>query len=178
MIIYIHLPLMLNIGHPYSHTYWLNTGKDEVGHFGTLLLSSSGLRFKMGSIARLVFFLWLLLFFWIPYSSRPLVKLAVIIQGNWCLTSGALGMSFLWIWKNCDLFYFLHTWCLHFYSKLIEWEFQIEDARAAMLLYQKNRKQWEKVVKDSIRLQKKQKQRKHRKKPRGGSDENNVAVAS
>ncbi|KAI5662467.1 hypothetical protein M9H77_21790 [Catharanthus roseus] len=54
----------------------------------------------------------------------------------------------------------------------------IEDARAAMLLYQKNRKQWEKVVKDSIRLQKKQKQRKHRKKPRGGSDENNVAVAS
>lgn len=40
----------------------------------------------------------------------------------------------------------------------------VEDARAAMLLYQKNRKQWERSVKDIMRLQAKQKKRKPRKK--------------
>ncbi|XP_052207755.1 uncharacterized protein LOC127811692 [Diospyros lotus] len=42
----------------------------------------------------------------------------------------------------------------------------VEDARAAMLLYQKNRKEWEKSVKDFVRLKQKQKKRKQRKKPR------------
>ncbi|XP_057963756.1 uncharacterized protein LOC131154924 isoform X2 [Malania oleifera] len=41
----------------------------------------------------------------------------------------------------------------------------IEDARAAMLLYQKNRKQWEKSVKDHTRLKQKQKKRKPKRKP-------------
>lgn len=55
----------------------------------------------------------------------------------------------------------------------------IEDARAAMLIYQKNRKLWEKSIKDFIRLKKKQKQRKHRKKSNGGgSDINGVANAT
>ncbi|KAI4322980.1 hypothetical protein L6164_022625 [Bauhinia variegata] len=40
----------------------------------------------------------------------------------------------------------------------------IEDARAAMLLYQKNRKAWEKSVKDQLRLKLKQKKRKPNKK--------------
>ncbi|XP_051151740.1 RNA exonuclease 4 [Andrographis paniculata] len=56
----------------------------------------------------------------------------------------------------------------------------IEDARAAMMLYQKNRKQWEKSVKDLKRLMKKQKRRKHKKKPRGveeSGEENAVAVS-
>ncbi|OMO74906.1 hypothetical protein CCACVL1_16418 [Corchorus capsularis] len=42
----------------------------------------------------------------------------------------------------------------------------IDDARAAMLLYQKNRKGWEKTVKDQKRLKEKQKKRKQRKKPK------------
>lgn len=41
----------------------------------------------------------------------------------------------------------------------------IEDARAAMLLYQKNRKQWEKSAKDQLRLKLKPKKRKPKKKP-------------
>ncbi|EXB79397.1 RNA exonuclease 4 [Morus notabilis] len=40
----------------------------------------------------------------------------------------------------------------------------VEDARAAMLLYEKNRKDWEKLAKDQIRLKLKQKKRKPRKK--------------
>ncbi|KAL8512125.1 hypothetical protein ACS0TY_018542 [Phlomoides rotata] len=40
----------------------------------------------------------------------------------------------------------------------------VEDARAAMLLYQKNRKQWERSAKDFIRLKEKQKKRKPKKK--------------
>ncbi|GLT69720.1 hypothetical protein SLA2020_418480 [Shorea laevis] len=44
----------------------------------------------------------------------------------------------------------------------------IDDARAAMLLYQKNRKEWEKSIKDQIRLKQKQKKRKQRKKPKQG----------
>ncbi|KAH9802410.1 RNA exonuclease 4 [Citrus sinensis] len=42
----------------------------------------------------------------------------------------------------------------------------IDDARAAMLLYMKNRKQWEKSVKDQTRLEQKQKKRKPKKKPK------------
>ncbi|XP_020550680.1 RNA exonuclease 4 isoform X2 [Sesamum indicum] len=39
----------------------------------------------------------------------------------------------------------------------------IEDARAAMLLYQRNRKQWERSIKDFTRLKEKQKKRKPKK---------------
>ncbi|KAL0362650.1 UNVERIFIED_CONTAM: RNA exonuclease 4 [Sesamum calycinum] len=39
----------------------------------------------------------------------------------------------------------------------------IEDARAAMLLYQRNRKQWERSIKDFSRLKEKQKKRKPKK---------------
>ncbi|KAB1216552.1 RNA exonuclease 4 [Morella rubra] len=44
----------------------------------------------------------------------------------------------------------------------------IQDARAAMLLYQKNRKEWEKSAKDQVRLKKKQKKRKPKKKAKQG----------
>ncbi|WKA12051.1 hypothetical protein VitviT2T_029480 [Vitis vinifera] len=56
----------------------------------------------------------------------------------------------------------------------------VEDARAAMLLYQRNRKQWEKNIKDQIRLRQKQKKRKQKKKPkrRDASDVNHAATAS
>ncbi|KAI3457407.1 hypothetical protein Pfo_014070 [Paulownia fortunei] len=43
----------------------------------------------------------------------------------------------------------------------------IEDARAAMLLYWKNRKQWERSIKDFARLKEKQKKRKNKKKSKG-----------
>ena len=52
----------------------------------------------------------------------------------------------------------------------------MDDARAAMLLYQKNRKEWEKSVKGQIRLKEKQKKRKQRKKPK--SDINHAPTAS
>lgn len=52
----------------------------------------------------------------------------------------------------------------------------VDDARAAMLLYQKNRKDWERSVKDQTRLQEKQKKRKRRKKSK--SDSNHVSTAS
>lgn len=45
---------------------------------------------------------------------------------------------------------------------------QIQDARAAMLLYQKNRKEWEKSAKDQMRLKLKQKKRKPKKKAKQG----------
>ncbi|RVW42913.1 RNA exonuclease 4 [Vitis vinifera] len=56
----------------------------------------------------------------------------------------------------------------------------VEDARAAMLLYQRNRKQWEKNIKDQIRMRQKQKKRKQKKKPkrRDASDVNHAATAS
>jgi len=38
--------------------------------------------------------------------------------------------------------------------------FQIDDARAAMMLYQKNRKEWEKSIKGNFRKQKKRKKKK------------------
>ncbi|GAB4846518.1 hypothetical protein Ancab_025523 [Ancistrocladus abbreviatus] len=41
----------------------------------------------------------------------------------------------------------------------------IEDARAAMLLYQRNKKEWERGVKDRLKLKEKQKKRKQKKKP-------------
>ncbi|KAL3503165.1 hypothetical protein ACH5RR_037614 [Cinchona calisaya] len=44
----------------------------------------------------------------------------------------------------------------------------IEDARAVMLLYQKHRKQWERSIKDFIRLKKKQKKGKSRSKTKEG----------
>lgn len=44
----------------------------------------------------------------------------------------------------------------------------VEDARAAMLLYQKYKKEWEKSIKDFIRLKEKQKKRKQKKKPKEG----------
>ena len=44
--------------------------------------------------------------------------------------------------------------------------FQIEDVRAAMLLYQKNKKEWEKSIKDFVRMKEKQKKRKPKKKPK------------
>ncbi|XP_062168743.1 uncharacterized protein LOC133874873 [Alnus glutinosa] len=44
----------------------------------------------------------------------------------------------------------------------------IQDARAAMLLYQKKKKEWEKSVKDQIRLKLKQKKRKPKKKAKQG----------
>lgn len=41
---------------------------------------------------------------------------------------------------------------------------QIEDARAAMVLYQNHRKQWERSIKDFCRLKENQKKRKNKKK--------------
>lgn len=41
---------------------------------------------------------------------------------------------------------------------------QIEDARAAMMLYEKNKRAWERSVKDFLRLRQKQKKRKPKKK--------------
>ncbi|CAB4277416.1 unnamed protein product [Prunus armeniaca] len=46
----------------------------------------------------------------------------------------------------------------------------VEDARAAMVLYQKNKKAWEKRVKDQIKLKQKQKKRKPKKKRKEGDD--------
>ncbi|XP_010260376.1 PREDICTED: RNA exonuclease 4 isoform X2 [Nelumbo nucifera] len=56
----------------------------------------------------------------------------------------------------------------------------IEDARAAMLLYQKNKKEWEKSIKDHLRLKKKQKNRKQKKKQKqgDGADLNNSISVS
>ncbi|XP_022717189.1 RNA exonuclease 4 [Durio zibethinus] len=51
----------------------------------------------------------------------------------------------------------------------------VDDARAAMLLYQKNRKEWEKSAKDQIRLKAKQKKRKQRKKPKSHSNHGPIA---
>ncbi|CAL0310173.1 unnamed protein product [Lupinus luteus] len=50
----------------------------------------------------------------------------------------------------------------------------IEDARAAMMLYQRNRKEWEKSVKDQVRNKKKQGKRKQKKKPKN-EDASNVS---
>ncbi|CAA2959665.1 RNA exonuclease 4 [Olea europaea subsp. europaea] len=44
----------------------------------------------------------------------------------------------------------------------------VQDARAAMLLYQKNRKEWDRSIKDFIRLKEKQKKRKKKKKLKHG----------
>ncbi|EFH59171.1 hypothetical protein ARALYDRAFT_318283 [Arabidopsis lyrata subsp. lyrata] len=49
----------------------------------------------------------------------------------------------------------------------------IDDARAAMMLYQKNRKEWEKNVKDQTRMWLKQKKRKPKKKVKEGNASTN-----
>ncbi|KAM6583937.1 hypothetical protein CsatB_010939 [Cannabis sativa] len=48
----------------------------------------------------------------------------------------------------------------------------IQDARAAMVLYQKNKKIWEKLAKDQIRLKEKQNKRRPKKKRKLGDDLN------
>ncbi|KAE9590604.1 hypothetical protein Lal_00023257 [Lupinus albus] len=50
----------------------------------------------------------------------------------------------------------------------------VEDARAAMMLYQRNRKEWEKSIKDQVRNKKKQGKRKPKKKPKN-EDASNVS---
>ncbi|KAK7272561.1 hypothetical protein RJT34_29235 [Clitoria ternatea] len=56
----------------------------------------------------------------------------------------------------------------------------IEDARAAMLLYQRNRKEWERSVKDQFRFKQKQKKRKQKKKQKNedASNANDVGNGS
>ncbi|KAL1299572.1 hypothetical protein HN51_044121 [Arachis hypogaea] len=48
----------------------------------------------------------------------------------------------------------------------------IQDARAAMLLYQRNRKEWERSLRDQFRLKKKQNKRKNKKKPKNEDTSN------
>lgn len=52
----------------------------------------------------------------------------------------------------------------------------IEDARAAMLLYQKKRKEWERNIKDFARLKQKQKKRKSKKRKGEGTNVNHTAI--
>ncbi|GMJ11425.1 hypothetical protein like AT3G15080 [Hibiscus trionum] len=54
----------------------------------------------------------------------------------------------------------------------------VDDARAAMLLYTKSRKEWERSVKDQLRLKEKQKKRKQRKKPKSDINQNHAPTAS
>lgn len=55
---------------------------------------------------------------------------------------------------------------------------QIQDARAAMLLYQRNRKEWEKSIKDQSRIKQKQMKRKQKKKHKNenASDSNHSGI--
>lgn len=57
---------------------------------------------------------------------------------------------------------------------------QIEDARAAMLLYQRNKKEWEKSIRDQMRLRQKQNKRNQKGKTNEGGalDVNRVAIIS
>ncbi|KAK7401791.1 hypothetical protein VNO78_13563 [Psophocarpus tetragonolobus] len=56
----------------------------------------------------------------------------------------------------------------------------IEDARAAMLLYQRNKKEWEKSIKDQFRLKQKQRKSKQKKKQKieDASNGNHVEIVS
>ncbi|KAF8413806.1 hypothetical protein HHK36_001799 [Tetracentron sinense] len=56
----------------------------------------------------------------------------------------------------------------------------VEDARAAMLLYQRNKKQWEKSIKEHLKLKNKQKNRKPKKKTkmRNAADLDHAAAVS
>lgn len=58
--------------------------------------------------------------------------------------------------------------------------FQIDDARAAMLLYQRNRKEWEKSIKDQFRIKKKQRKRKQKTKQKNedASNANHAGIGS
>ncbi|XP_020203642.1 RNA exonuclease 4 isoform X3 [Cajanus cajan] len=56
----------------------------------------------------------------------------------------------------------------------------IEDARAAMMLYQRNKKEWEKSIKDQFRLKQKQRKSKQKKRQKNedASNANHVGVGS
>ncbi|XP_061358218.1 uncharacterized protein LOC133302462 [Gastrolobium bilobum] len=56
----------------------------------------------------------------------------------------------------------------------------IEDARAAMLLYQRNRKEWENSIKDQFRFKQKQKKQKQKKKQKNedASNANHTGIGS
>ncbi|GAB2284449.1 hypothetical protein Dimus_018900 [Dionaea muscipula] len=54
----------------------------------------------------------------------------------------------------------------------------IEDARAAMMLYQKHKREWEKSAKDVSRLKKKQKKQKQKKSNKEAANDNRVSSAS
>jgi len=58
--------------------------------------------------------------------------------------------------------------------------FQIEDARAAMLLYQRHKKDWEKSIKDQFRFKQKQRKSKQKKKHKieDASNANHVEIES
>ncbi|KAL5151526.1 RNA exonuclease 4 [Glycine soja] len=57
-------------------------------------------------------------------------------------------------------------------------DLKVEDARAAMLLYQRNRKEWEKNIKDQFRLKQKQRKSKQKKKQKNEdvSNANHVEI--
>lgn len=89
-----------------------------------------------------------------------LFHLSILLQSPffWGGRRGGVGK------QNMDC---LNSYIYIFFDKLNSYIlFQIDDARAAMLLYMKNRKQWEKSVKDQTRLEQKQKKRKPKKKPK------------
>ncbi|XP_042490692.1 RNA exonuclease 4 isoform X3 [Macadamia integrifolia] len=52
----------------------------------------------------------------------------------------------------------------------------IEDARAAMLIYQKNKKEWEKSIKEHLSFKKKMLKRKHKKKPKTNLNQSVVTL--
>lgn len=56
--------------------------------------------------------------------------------------------------------------------------FQIEDARAAMQLYQRSKKEWERSIKDYIRLKQKPKKRKPKKKLNQREGSNGITDAA
>lgn len=102
-------------------------------------------------------FLVSLVFF---YLITWLIKLLVCwVNGN-CLCS--LKNALAWRTWSCHSYSWL---CKTWYQKSkISILFQIEDARAAMLLYQRNKKEWEKSIKDQFRLKQKQRKSKQKKK--------------
>lgn len=90
----------------------------------------------------------------------------------WILDSLSILCSLCVLFAACCLasshaWFILELWKWNWYCVYLTILFQIEDARAAMMLYQKNRKEWEKKLKDQIRLKQKQKKRKHKKKSKG-----------
>jgi len=117
-----------------------------------------------------------LLLCWVNDNCLSRLKVALALIACAILKSLTFCFSFM---QTC-IFCCVAVSLKHEKKKSNKTMFQIEDARAAMLLYQRHKKDWEKSIKDQFRFKQKQRKSKQKKKHKieDASNANHVEIES